>query len=114
MGGKEWKACELEAAALEEYVEQASGRVLSSTFYHSVRIDFSMSRRLTSTDKSKQTEKDKWGKRVVKTDKFYEGKQITNCPSCCAPFTPDEKGNCVHCGAFLFRDSVKWKPANGG
>ncbi|MBR3734814.1 MAG: hypothetical protein IKN07_02955 [Lachnospiraceae bacterium] len=34
------------------------------------------------------------------------------CPSCCAPFTPDEKGNCVHCEAFLFRDSVKWKPEN--
>ena len=32
------------------------------------------------------------------------------CLSCYAPFTPDEKGNCVHCGAFLFRDSVKWKP----
>ena len=73
MGGKEWRACELGASALEEYIEQASGKVLSSTYYPSVKIDFSMSRRLTSADKAAQTQKDKWGKRTIKTDHFYEG-----------------------------------------
>jgi hypothetical protein len=55
-------------------------------------------------------------KRMRYPDRFRkQGTTISGekyCPSCCAPFTPDEKGNCVHCGAFLFRDSVKWKPEN--
>ena len=31
------------------------------------------------------------------------------CPSCGAPFMPDEDGNCTHCGAFLFKENYRWK-----
>lgn len=31
------------------------------------------------------------------------------CPSCSAPFMPDENGNCIQCGAFLFKENYRWK-----
>ena len=45
--------------------------------------------------------------RFMKQGKVVSGERC--CPACGAAFTPDEDGNCIHCGSFLFKENYKWR-----
>ena len=109
-GGKEWRACTLSADALDEYIDIQSGRVLTSIYYPSVKVYFFMSRRLAVADKTAAAQKDKWGRKIVKTDTFYEGKHLENCPSCGAPLPKGMKDVvCPYCNSTIFSDYYDWQ-----
>ena len=53
--------------------------------------------------------------RIRYPDRFNKKTAVVSgerfCPSCGAAYMADENGNCLHCGAFLFVDNVKWRKA---
>ena len=109
-GGKEWRACELGASAVDEYLSQADGKTLMSAYYPFVRIYFSMSRRLASKERTASNQKDKWGRKIVKNDIFYRDQHIKNCPSCSADLPDGIKDIvCPYCGSTIFSDYYDWQ-----
>lgn len=109
-GGKEWRAAEISAAMTEEYIESNSGRILLNNYYPSVRVRYSMSRRIKAEDRENANRKDKWGRKIEIKEPLYEGEKLKNCPSCGAELPDDLKDVvCPYCNSTIFSDYYDWQ-----
>ena len=108
--GKEWMGYEIHSAAIEEYKRKSDGEVIFRKYYPRVDLFFSVSRRLQKKEKNKSLEKDKWGRKIDKTDKYYSEKELKNCPSCGAELPQNLKDvTCPFCESTIFSDYYDWQ-----
>ena len=104
-GGKEWRSCTMNAAMVELYESAADGRILLDSYYPSVSVNYSLSRRIMAKDSAKAAQKDKWGRKISDTDTFYENIMTETCPSCGAKLPENLKDvTCPYCQSTIFSD----------
>ena len=109
-GGKEWRSCTMNAAMVELYESAADGRILLDSYYPSVSVNYSLSRRIMAKDSAEAAKKDKWGRKIVKNDTFYEDIKIDTCPSCGAKLPENLKDvTCPYCQSTIFSDYYDWQ-----
>lgn len=67
--------------------------------------------------KKKEIKKSTYG-RTRYPNKFDKDSAVIanekECPSCGGEYVVDNKGRCIHCGAFLFMDNSHWKESKDG